>query len=109
MRTTLLRVVRVATVAGLLGCVAAQAAPPISYAGGDGSTLEKAVVIKGGNEETGVRAEYTYLDRHFPGYKRGGQSVSSHDKRTYDTLDFTTAKGEKKTVFFDITDFFGKM
>ena len=85
------------------------AAPPISYAGGDGSSIEKAVIIKGGDEESGVQAEYTYLARHFPGYKMGQQSVSSKGKHSYDTLEFTTAKGEKKTIYFDITAFFGKV
>ena len=81
-------------------------APPVTFAGGDDSALEKAVVIKGGNEETGVHAEYAYLAQHFPGYEMGQQSVSSKDKHSYYTLEFTTARGEKKTVYFDITGFY---
>ena len=88
--------------------VGLRAAPPPTYAGGDGSTQEKAVVIKGGTEETGVAAEYTYLDQHFPGNKRNGQGVFSAGKKQYDRLEFTTTKGEKKTLFFDITGFYGK-
>lgn len=95
-------------VLSLFACATLQAAPPIRYAGGDGSSMEKAVVIKGGNEETGVHAEYDYLAKHFPGYQRGGQSLFSKGKHNYDELDFTTAKGEKKTIYFEITAFLGK-
>lgn len=87
---------------------AARAGGPISYAGGDGSSFAKAVVIKGGNEETGVHAEYAYLDRHYPGYQKGSQGVFNKKKRVYDQLEFTTARGDKKTIYFDITGFYGK-
>lgn len=92
-------------VAGLV----AQAAPPkITYSGGDGSSLEKAIVIHGATEQTGVDAEYNYLGKHFPGYHQGKQSLISHENRRYDVLEFTTANGAKMTIYFDITEFFGK-
>ena len=90
-------------------CSHLQAAPPISYAGGDGSTMEKAVVIKGGDEMSGVQAEDVYLDRHFPGNKQTAQGLYNEKNRSYDRIDFTTSKGEKKSIFFDITAFFGKV
>ncbi|HEV7405062.1 MAG TPA: hypothetical protein VGO11_19115 [Chthoniobacteraceae bacterium] len=93
-------------------CCAAQVAlakpPAISLAGGDGSSLEKAIVIKGATEETGVHAEYEYLRQHFPGYKRGSQSLQNAKGHAYDVLEFTTADGMKRTIYFDITAFFGK-
>ena len=104
-----LREVVAATLCAVCLAGTLRAAPPISYAGGDGSTEEKAVVIKGGNEETGVAAEYAYLEKHHPGYQRGAQAAFSKGKRQYDRLSFTTAKGEQRTIFFDITDFFGKL
>ncbi len=82
--------------------------PAITYAGGDGSSIEKAVVINGATEETGVHAEYEYLARQHPGYKRGGQSLQSHNGKAYDVLEFTTADGKKSTIYFDISAFFGK-
>jgi len=89
--------------------VVAQAAPPkITYSGGDGSSFEKAVAIHGATEQTGVDAEYDYLARHFPGYHQSRQSLTSHEKRRYDVLEFTTANGAKMTIYFDITEFFGK-
>ncbi|MEA3212196.1 MAG: hypothetical protein QOE70_5253 [Chthoniobacter sp.] len=82
--------------------------PGISFAGGDGSSLEKAVIIKGATtEETGVRAEYEYLAQHYPGYKRGSQSLLNSKGRAFDAIEFTTADGRTKTIYFDITAFFG--
>lgn len=87
----------------------ARAAPQkISYTGGDGSSFEKAVVIHGANEMTGVDAEYDYIAQHYPGYHRGKQSLNSHGKRRFDVLEFTTGDGKKMTIYFDITEFFGK-
>lgn len=80
----------------------------VTYAGGDGTSLEKAIVIKGATESTGVAAEYEYLKKHFPGYKMSQQSLIQKEGKAYDVLDFTTADGKKMTVFFDISDFFGK-
>lgn len=89
--------------------VIALAGPPkISYSGGDGSSFEKAIVIHNATEQTGVDAEYNYLAKHFPGYHRGKQSLSNHDKHAFDVLEFTTSDGQKKTIYFDITEFFGK-
>ena len=82
--------------------------PKVTFAGGDGSSLEKAIIVKGATEQTGVDAEYAYLAQHYPGYKLGRQSLQHVKGRSYDVLDFTTADGKKMTIFFDITEFFGK-
>ena len=92
-------------------CVAPQtfAKPPaITYSGGDGSTLEKAVIIKGATEATGVDAEYAYLQKHFPGCKTGSQSLQNLKGKAYDVLEYTPAGGKKQMIYFDITAFFGK-
>jgi len=81
----------------------------VSYAGGDGSSLVQAVVIKGATESSGVHAEYVWIAQRYPGYRRGTQSLRASDGKEYDVLEFTTASGERKRVYFDITDFFGKL
>ena len=81
----------------------------ITYAGGDGSSLEKAVVINGGNVFTGVQAERAYLAARYPGYMKGKQALLTKGKQSFDRVEFTTAEGDKNTVFFDVTDFFGKL
>ncbi len=74
----------------------------------DGSSFEKAVVIKDKSETTGVSAEYTWLREHYPGYKSLGQSLLYKGKKPYDKLSIQTADGEKKEIYFDISNFFGK-
>jgi hypothetical protein len=95
-----------------LGCAGASlwAKPPgISYAGGDGSSLEKAIIINGAtSEETGVRAEYDYIGKHYPGYKRGNQGLLNSKGKAFDMIEFTTAGGKKMAIYFDITAFLGK-
>ncbi|MEZ0257244.1 MAG: hypothetical protein ACAI37_18325 [Chthoniobacter sp.] len=89
--------------------MAAHAAPSkVSYSGGDGSSFAKAVVIHGATEQTGVDAEYGYLAKHYPGSRSGKQSLTAHGGRHFDLLEFTTADGKKRQIYFDITEFFGK-
>lgn len=76
---------------------------PVAYAGGNGSSFEDAVVIIDATILSGPRAEYVYLERHFPGYQCCDQRVKQHKGRTFDVLQFTTASGETKTIYFDIS------
>lgn len=81
----------------------------IVYEGGDGSSKEKAVVIKGTpNNAAGVRAESDWIRRNHPEWRKGRQSLMSDETRSYDRIEYTTPQGEIKTIYFDITDFFGK-
>ncbi|GLQ98857.1 hypothetical protein [Dyella mobilis] len=75
----------------------------------DGSSITNAIPIRAPNEQTGVKAEYHWIAEHFPGYKRGGQALLNQNGRVYDSIEIITASGERRKVFFDITDFFGKM
>lgn len=79
----------------------------VTLAGGDGSSFEKAILVQGATEATGVPAEYAYLRKHYPGYVFTKQSLLNHKDRLYDALDFTW-EGKRYTVYFDITEFFGK-
>jgi hypothetical protein len=83
--------------------------PKVRFSGGDGLTLDSAVVIIGApSEAVGARAEYSYLAAHFPGSKVNRQALLSQNGKSYDRLDITTADGTEKTIFFDISGFFGK-
>lgn len=101
----------------------------ITYAGGNGSTLEKAVVIKGATEETRVQAENEWVTKRFR-IAKGRTRTISHDDvtmvfapfpaiirgtltfvdsegdsktvRFYDVIQITIAAGLKKTIFFDV-------
>lgn len=79
----------------------------VTLAGGDGSSFEKAILVQGATDATGVPAEYEYLRKHYPGYVFAKQSLLNYKDRLYDALDFTW-EGKRCTVYFDITEFFGK-
>ena len=81
----------------------------IVFEGGDGSSIEKAVVIKNAkNEQEGVGAESQWIRKIHPGWSKGRQAELEDSGRNYDRIEYTTPGGEKETIFFDITDFFGK-
>ena len=88
----------------IVGCRTA----PLSYSGGDGTSLEHAIVIKGAkNEEAGVAAERAWMEQRYPEFLKGQQALLSSGGKHYDEIKITTREGHK-TVYFDITDFFGK-
>ena len=79
------------------------------FEGGDGSSIEQAVVIKNAKgEEDGVDAESKWIRKVHPGWRKGDQALLSKDGKSYDRIDYTTPKGEARMIFFDITEFFGK-
>lgn len=84
-----------------------------SYAGGDGSTPQKAVLIQGVNSNhQGVQAEYEYLRRIFG--ERGqewelkSQSVvQGEDGGHIDKITVIKHSGDEETIYFDVSNFFG--
>ena len=80
----------------------------ISYTGGDGSSVEHAVVINGAKgEDDGVRAEYTWLRQHYHAYRLLRQGLRNVNGHAYDQMDIATSEGNR-SVFFDITSYYGK-
>lgn len=94
------------TTAGDMTAFAQDAAPG---AAGDGGSIAHAIRIQAQNEPEGVDAEYRWIADRYPGYKRDKQALVHQGGRYYDVLDITTANGEQKTFYFDITGFFGKL
>ena len=92
----------------LAGHLALAKPPGVSFSGGDGSSLEKAIIVKAPNEQSGVHAEHEYIRQHYPGSKEGRQSLQNAKSRAYDVMEITTADGKKKTIYFDINAYFGK-
>jgi len=85
----------------------------ITFAGGPGDVVERAVIIRGApNETLGVQAEYRYLAREFgrPGvdWDLVGQGLLERGRRRYDEMHIKLADGTERTIIFDITQFFGK-
>ncbi|MCX6235167.1 MAG: hypothetical protein NT175_10700 [Bacteroidetes bacterium] len=74
----------------------------------DGSSFDKAIVIEEKRESMGIDAEYEWLKQNYPGYKLKMQSLSFHNKKPYDILNIVTIEGEEKSIYFDISNFYGK-
>ena len=84
---------------------AADAAP--TFQGGDGSSCEQAIVIRGAaNEWEGVASEYRSLEERNPGSTLKGQSLVRSGDRSYDLLEFATADGTARRACFDISEFY---
>lgn len=80
------------------------------YSGGPGDRLETAIVTEGNlNEMSGVDSEYAYVARRLPGWAVCGQALLNPGSRVYDQLDLANAAGQRRSIFFDITGWFGKL
>lgn len=80
------------------------------YSGGPGDRLETAIVTEGNlTEVSGVDSEYAYVARHLPGWAVCGQALVNPGSRVYDQLDLANAAGQRRSIFFDITSWFGKL
>lgn len=80
-----------------------------TVAGGDGSSIEKAVIIKAPDNFIGVRIEYAWIKKNCPGWQLEKQSAFKAGNKIYDKMEFRTPDGRQKTIYFDITDFYGKL
>ena len=79
----------------------------VKITGGDGSTIEKAIVISDCTDIEGVDQEYILLKSIFGQFKTIQQTLLNENNKMYDKLEIDV-EGERIVVFFDITDFFGK-
>ena len=86
----------------------------VTYEGGDGKTVENAIVIKNAeNEIDGVAAEYAYIAKingeKFKDWKPVGQSTINKDNKKIDLINIQfIQKNEIASYYFDITEFYGK-
>ena len=93
----------------LVGCQTPHPpACPLVYSGGDGSSCQQAVVIGGANcREAGALAISRWLEQSYPDAQGKSMSAMNSAGRHYDLVEFTTTKGEGKTVYFDTTHCLG--
>jgi hypothetical protein len=70
--------------------------------GRDGSSHEKAIVVGS------VSEEYEWIQRNCPGFRPGIQALQEIEGKHYDVHTLRNAVGEERTVYFDISRFFGK-
>ncbi len=79
----------------------------VDISGGDGSSLEEAIIISNCDDVEGVDQEYLEIRRLYGHFKMLKQSLLNTKGRVYDQIELQV-EGEIKVMFFDITDFFGK-
>lgn len=78
-----------------------------------GKTMEEAIVILEAEDNTeGIQYEYFYLSRKFgmrgKDWTLKSQSLHEKNGKMYDKMYIILNDKSEKTLFFDITDFFGK-
>ena len=82
------------------------------YAGGDGESIETAVIINTANSMIGIPAEYKFISRRYGqkdlDWTREFQSVMRSGNRQYDVVVIKLKDGQEKSFYFDITKFYGK-
>jgi len=100
-------------VAGALagGCApgAAKTAPTAAEpaAEHDGSSVERAIPILESTESAGIAAERAWLAEHYPGARKLMSGIQADEGRHYDVVKLRLPDGSEKTLYFDITAFFG--
>jgi len=83
------------------------------FEGGDGSSRENAVVVRGAVwEMEGIAATFAWMEWHF-GRKDQDWTLVTHstggdEHRKIDTFVVTLADGSRRTVFFDVSESYGK-
>lgn len=81
----------------------------VSYEGGDGSSVEAAVVVRGARgPDEGVAAEYAYIERIHGAIGRGWfwetQSLVQAGGRGYDQIVIRLADGTLRSLYFDVSE-----
>ncbi|MHA1973741.1 MAG: hypothetical protein ACTSW1_12145 [Candidatus Hodarchaeales archaeon] len=79
-----------------------------------GETMEEAIIIlEAENSFIGVNFEYEYLDKKYGkqniDWKLISQALYEKDGKMYDLLYIELSDGSKKSIYFDVNDFFGKL
>lgn len=94
-------------------CDAAKAAPADNVlSGGDGTSQDKALVVQSTNSIKGITAEYDYLTATYGqkdmDWMLDAKFLTKSNGRHYDVFNLKLKNGQKKVVYFDITNFFGR-
>ncbi len=74
----------------------------------DGSSFERAIVINEKTESLGVQAETTQLNSLYPGYKKVSQRYEDYKGKQHEVINITTQDGREISVYFDVSNYFGK-
>jgi hypothetical protein len=84
--------------------------PMITFTGGDGTSIENAVIIKGArNTREGIRAEAIWILKNHANWRKDRQALlTPAGGKIYDRIEYVTPTG-RSAIYFEITEFFGKL
>ena len=74
----------------------------------EGTTLETAVLVEAADENSGVAWENDWIWRHYGRFRKKQVNVLVAGDRRFDAIQVELADHTEKTLYFDITGFFGK-
>jgi hypothetical protein len=80
----------------------------VKISGGDGSSLENAIIISDCDHMQGIEVEYIEVRKRFGNYSLIRQNLMEYNNRKIDKLELRLEDGQLIEVYFDITEFFGK-
>jgi len=74
----------------------------------EAESLEAAVLVPADNEEDGIAYENDWIWGHYGRFRRRSGGLASQAGRRYDVITVELSDHTLKTLYFDITDFFGR-
>ena len=84
-----------------------EAAPPPIAA--RGMSCDSLIPMTTTTEKQGIAAEHQYVNENYPGATWKGQSLSfCAQNQPVDVIHITTANGVDRTLYFDVSGWFGK-
>ncbi|MBE15460.1 MAG: hypothetical protein ABNH00_13605 [Dokdonia sp.] len=87
----------------------------ISFEGGDGSSLVRAVIIKNAkNGYQGIQAQSLYIENRYGirnlDWRMKSQELKQERNKTFDKITIERIAAQKEAViYFDISEFYGKL
>jgi hypothetical protein len=73
-----------------------------------GLSCRSAIVIAATNEHDGIAQEKAWISENYPGATQVQQSLIKCNDKPADQIDIETTNGRKVSLYFDISNFFGK-
>jgi hypothetical protein len=74
----------------------------------EGESIQTAVLVPAGSEAEGVAWENEWIWHHYGRFRKKGIGLANLAGRRYDVVTVELPDHSERTVYFDITEFFGK-
>ena len=73
-----------------------------------GLSCRSAIAIDATSDSDGIAMENAWIAENYPGAKKGLQALTSCNDKPADQVNIETANGQKVSIYFDISKWFGK-